>query len=405
MTAGASETHNSNSSLDNSATDRYGMASVSSSNQYEIPHELQEVLLDFTVQYLIERPDDLTEFAFHYFSRLKRKKNQELDHQSDESMVSEDEQDEDQMAAYQARARRKSVFAEAYNPEEDEDDDKQVILHPKTDTQRRTLNAAVANILLFRSLDQEQKTEVIDAMFEKDVTAGENVITQGADGDNFYIIERGFFGIYVEIDGVDKQVGNYDNTGSFGELALMYNMPRAATIKAITDGVLWAMDRTTFRRIVLKSAFQKRKMYETLLESVHILKSLSSYERMNLADALVSKTFENGKTIMRQGDNADGMYFVEDGEVIVRMTGEDDLDREIKVISKGGYFGELGLLNQQLRAASILAKGKVKVAFLDKQAFERLLGPCMDVMKERTEDYQEELEKIFQSTAAISNTH
>lgn len=92
MTAGASDTHNSNSSLDNSATDRYGMASVSSSNQYEIPHELQEVLLDFTVQYLIERPDDLTEFAFHYFSRLKRKKNQEIDHQSDESMVSEDEQ-------------------------------------------------------------------------------------------------------------------------------------------------------------------------------------------------------------------------------------------------------------------------------------------------------------------------
>lgn len=313
--------------------------------------------------------------------------------------------DEEQQAAYHARARRKSVFAEAYNPEEDEDDDKQVILHPKTDVQRRTLNAAVANILLFRSLDQEQKTEVIDAMFEKGVKAGENVITQGADGDNFYIIESGFFGIYVEIDGANKQVGSYDNTGSFGELALMYNMPRAATIKAVTDGVLWAMDRTTFRRIVLKSAFQKRKMYETLLESVHILKSLSSYERMNLADALISKTFENGQTIMRQGDNADGMYFVEDGEVIVRMTGDDDVDREIKVISKGGYFGELGLLNQQLRAASILAKGKVKVAFLDKQAFERLLGPCMDVMKERTEDYQEELEKIFQSTAAISNTH
>lgn len=41
----------------------------------------------------------------------------------------------------------------------------------------------------------------------------------------------GFFGIYVEIDGANKQVGSYDNTGSFGELALMYNMPRAATIK------------------------------------------------------------------------------------------------------------------------------------------------------------------------------
>ena len=39
----------------------------------------------------------------------------------------------------------------------------------------------------------------------------------------------------------DKPVGKYDNTGSFGELALMYNMPRAATIIATSEGIIWAM--------------------------------------------------------------------------------------------------------------------------------------------------------------------
>ena len=46
-------------------------------------------------------------------------------------------------------------------------------------------------------------------------------------------------------------------------------------LQAVTGGTLWAMDRSTFRRIVLKSAFQKRKMYEALLEKVPLLTSLS----------------------------------------------------------------------------------------------------------------------------------
>lgn len=52
------------------------------------------------------------------------------------------------------------------------------------------------------------------------------------------------------------------------------NIFRAATIKAETVGQLWAMDRQTFRRILLKSAFRKRKMYESLLDTVPMLKTL-----------------------------------------------------------------------------------------------------------------------------------
>ena len=51
------------------------------------------------------------------------------------------------------------------------------------------------------------------------------------------------------------------------------------SLQAVTaGGTLWAMDRSTFRRIVLKSAFQKRKMYESLLEKVPLLTSLSVIE-------------------------------------------------------------------------------------------------------------------------------
>ena len=76
---------------------------------------------------------------------------------------------------------------------------------------------------------------------------------------------------------------------------------------------------------------------------------------------------------------------------------------QINVIEKGGYLGELALITKNPRAASAYAVGDVRLAFLDREAFERLLGPCMDVMKREMENYEEELQKIFGSSVNISD--
>ena len=91
----------------------------------------------------------------------------------------------------------------------------------------------------------------------------------------FFGFCSGVYNIFIKQGDQDIKVGCCDNKGSFGELALMYNMPRAATVQSAGDGLLWAMDRQTFRRIVLRNAFQKRKMYEALLEKVPLLSSLN----------------------------------------------------------------------------------------------------------------------------------
>ncbi|XP_015590879.1 cAMP-dependent protein kinase type II regulatory subunit isoform X2 [Cephus cinctus] len=314
------------------------------------------------------------------------------------------EYEDDEPPVGRFASRRKSVFAETYNPEEDEEEEGAKMVHPKSDEQRQRLSESVKTILLFRALDKEQMADVLDAMFEKTVEAGEFIIRQGDDGDNFYVIERGKFEVYVkEASGNDTLIHTYDNSGAFGELALLYNMPRAASVKAVTPGTLWAMDRQTFRRILLKSAYKKRKMYEDLINKVPMLKSLESYERMNLADALVPKHFSDGERIIRQGDIADGMYFVEDGVVRITKLGDNGREVEINRVPAGGYLGELALVTHKPRAASAYAVGNVKLAFLDVEAFERLLGPCMELMKRNIDDYEDQLVKIFGSKTDISD--
>lgn len=66
---------------------------------------------------------------------------------------------------------------------------------------------------------------------------------------------------------------------SFGELALLYNAPRAATIVADTESVLWSLDRNTFNHIVKDAASKKREKYEKFLEQIELLQTMDSYER------------------------------------------------------------------------------------------------------------------------------
>ncbi|XP_067932001.1 cAMP-dependent protein kinase type II regulatory subunit-like isoform X2 [Watersipora subatra] len=364
------------------------------STDYQVPEGLTELLQGFTVAVLRNQPANLNVFARDYFERqcLNDLTNPEYSYNySDEE--SECESPPPEYISKQ-NYRRKSVSAERYDPAESDGEDAGEVrtVNPKTDEQRLKLNEAVKNILIFKALDTEQLGHVLDAMCMKEVKAGQEIITQGdEDADFFYVIQSGKYDTFVK----DSLVFTYDNAGSFGELALMYNTPRAATITASTDGTLWTLDRNSFRKIVLKSAFLKRRMYEDFIESLPILKSLEAYERTNVCDALTSKTYEDGTEIICEGDEALCMYFIEVGEVRVMRTGANGENREVNRLTKGEYFGELGLISKKPRAASVFAVGQVKCAVLDVEAFERLLGPCMDILRRNSEGYEEDMIRVF----------
>lgn len=281
--------------------------------------------------------------------------------------------------------RRSSVSAESMLPSAD--NSYQKVMIPKTERQYARIDKAISRNLLFKNLDEEQLRDVLDAMSEKKIsTVGSVIIKQGDVGDFFYVVESGLFEIFVQMnDGADDSGRNYGRKvaeakegGSFGELALMYNAPRAATVVTRSpDCVVWALDRMTFRRILMENTSRKRKMYENFLETVHVLSGLDLSERQKIADSLDTCVFDKGAVVIRQGDVGEQFFMIESGSADVIKDGQGVVAR----LSKGDYFGESALINDAPRNATIQAASRLKVATLGKRAFVRLLGPVLDTMK------------------------
>merc|ERR1719446_2049019 len=153
-------------------------------------------------------------------------------------------------------------------------------------------------------------------MSEVNTVEGEKVITQGDQGDFLFVIETGKLDCVIKVDGTDKVVKTCEPGDVFGELALLYNCPRAATVKAREACVLWQLDRDTFNNIVKEAAQKKRQRYDSFLAKVPLLASMDAYERSQLADALKPESFTDGSAICKQGDVGNKFYIIEEGEAV-----------------------------------------------------------------------------------------
>jgi cAMP-dependent protein kinase regulator len=355
-------------------------------------------------QICLEKPDNIYTFIVSYIQdKYSQEMSDELVHyeeEEEEEAVEENDvvtelDDKPKAAQSGSRRRRSAVSAESVNPDTLKSVPKQVI--PKSDEDKKRISELLKNNFLFSSLDDEASSDLINAMSAKTFAAGETLMNQGDDGDYFYIVESGEAHIFVKIEGEQKKVKECTAGDSFGELALMYNAPRAATVKAVTDLQTWAVDRQTFKLTLMESTINKRNRYEMFLDSVPILDTLYKWEKLTIADSLQPRQFVTGEVVMKQGETGNEFYIIEKGSVEFTQrndTGEDVVVGEGK---QGDYFGEIALLTNQGRAATVRCTSDCTLLRLDRKTFIRVMGPLDTMLKRNINKYKSWMEKKDQS--------
>ncbi len=256
----------------------------------------------------------------------------------------------------------------------------------KTESQKEKIKNKCLTCFLFNNFDDMEISTIVDACEEKKYKKNEYVIKQGDNGDNLYIIESGELiceKVFKEGES-PTYLKTYKEGELFGELALLYNAPRAATIYAKTDCVLWALDRLTFNSIIKESSINKREKYKRFLETIPLLSTVESYELYSICDAIKVEKFEKNQYIIKEGEEGDKFYILDEGEAVAT---KEKMSFK-KQYLKGDYFGELALLRNAPRAASVMAVTNCKVLSLDRDAFKRLLGPLKDILKRNSEAYE-----------------
>ena len=134
----------------------------------------------------------------------------------------------------------------------------------------------------------------------------------------------------------------YEHPGEgFGELSLMYGKPRAATIKAETDGALWAINRIAFRACMMKRNSHTDLIQ--ILKKVEILKPLTIPQMQRLCDLFAEETYESGDFIVKQGEEGENVYIVEEGNCVCTKV-EDNKEVEMMRLGPNDYFGERALM-------------------------------------------------------------
>lgn len=248
--------------------------------------------------------------------------------------------------------------------------------HRKTEASVQFIDNSLADNFIFASLSPKERRNLIDAMSKESVPAGTVIIQQGDIGDFFYVVEEGH--VSFSVDG--NHVGVCERGASFGELALLYNCPRAATCVANTDCRLWKVDQKTFRYMLANNTANQQKDIHDVLRKVPFLSELDDNILVRISDALTTVTFPSSERIINKGDQGEVFYILKDGTAKVHDIGFGDSPFIDQFLGPGDWFGERALLTGEPRVANVTAQTNCVTLCLSRDTFEKTLGPLQGLI-------------------------
>lgn len=339
-------------------------------SKFRLPDSVKDVLREFTVGYLLEIcPVDVVDFGVEYFTRLQKNRMVE------KSTRVSSRFDIETMA--QKCVSKRTILEENHDHVGGASRPSRRSMSSKRE---EIFAARIGDSLLFRNLDDNELRSAIQLMSRVNMKAGDFVYETGDFDDKFYIIEDGKVLVSTNDGSIKRSISPYE---CIGELALLYNYPRHTTVQVESEkAVLWTLCRKSFRQFMIDTARANIKIFKKHLKTVPIFKMLSQKECQRVVHAMSVVRFHAGQRIFAEGDVRKGIYFIVDGTVSLRM-------REtcsgsyvtLAILEEGDYIGELSLITMSSHLVSAFAETDVKTVYLRLDAFNRLVGNGIDLIK------------------------
>jgi len=314
----------------------------------------------------------------------------------DQSEIDREEEEWAERRRSVANRKKMAISAEVYCPDNIKSFKPKVI--PKKNEQKEQIKTILRRNFMFNGLEEKDQNIVVDAMEIRDFKPNDYVIRQGDDGDALYIVNTGQLKCCKKFSKSepDKFLRYYSSGEVFGELALMYNVPRAASIIAVETSQLFSLDRMSFNAIVKVSAMSQRERYDQFLAKIDILNDLNSQEKSKIADCLVTERFSHGDFVIRENELGDKFFLIQEGTAEALKLTPSGGYQVVFDYKENDYFGELALLSDEnLRKASIrVTSDRLVVASIDRESFKRLFGPIEGILQRNQDRYHKYVAKL-----------
>jgi CRP-like cAMP-binding protein/Zn-dependent protease len=228
---------------------------------------------------------------------------------------------------------------------------------------------------LFEDIPVDALNDLAGRVRLRAIAVGQPVFRQGDRPDAFYVVRSGLLEV-VEEDrdtGVERQIRTLARGESFGELGLVSGAPRAATIRSIKEAEVFEVDKGTFDHL-LADMVHVPDFEPTLQQLVELrgLACFSTFSNEQLFELLGRGTWvavTPGREIMREGDVGDAFYAISSGQVDIVRDGS-----VVSTLGPGAHFGEIALLMDVPRTATVVARTPVRAFRVDRDGFDRLIA-------------------------------
>ena len=250
--------------------------------------------------------------------------------------------------------------------------------YPKSESETLFIRKALTDNFVFSSLSKNNIKTLIGSMEKVEYEADAIIIAQGdVISEYFYIVAQGVVNFIVD----GKNVGQCGSGGSFGELALLYNCPRAATCESETDVTLYKLDQHTFRYIVAATTSRENSDLNDKLSKMPNFSQLDDFTRTRLIDLFTTVSFGEDEVLFRKDDPGEVMYILNKGSVLLTDIGSGKSKYNDVVIKPGEAFGELAILTKDgtRQATATAIEAQTEAFCLSRYDFEQVFDNLDEV--------------------------